>query len=167
MAKAKAVQSANPARGGAAPWARRLRVLHLYAGALFAPAIAFFAVSGALQEFGLHQPRPDSGEAPPVWIARLAAVHKHQTLALPAKAVAPRKKPKSTGRDAPAAREAPPPAGMATVILRVFFCAASVGLLASTLTGLYLAFRFSRRPRLVAAMTAAGAATPLLLLMMR
>jgi hypothetical protein len=163
--------SATPRRAALA-WPRLLRQAHLYAGALFAPAILFFAFSGALQEFGLHEARAGAAYQPPVWVMRLAAVHKHQTLALPVKrTLAAAGKPKHA-HDSQAAsavaepdRRAPPPPGPRTVLLRVFFCAASIGLVGSSLTGLYLAFAFSRRPRLVLALVVLGAAAPVALLL--
>ena len=142
--------------GGASTWPYRLRRLHLYLGALFAPALLFFAFSGALQEFGLHDPGPD-GYRPAVWIEQLAAVHKHQTLKPPVAA-----KRKSVGGGA---IKVAPPTPVRTTILRVFFCAASGGLIVSTLIGLYLALRFSRRPRLILALAGAGVLIPLLLLL--
>ena len=51
------------------------------------------------------------------------------------------------------------------MLLKGFALAASASLAVSTLTGLYLAFRFSRRPRLVAALVLAGIAAPLATLM--
>ncbi|HEY2049026.1 MAG TPA: hypothetical protein VGH03_06765 [Caulobacteraceae bacterium] len=143
--------------GAASTWPYRLRRLHLYLGALFAPALLFFAFSGALQEFGLQDAGQD-GYRPAAWIEQLAAVHKHQTLKLPV--VAAKRKSVDGG-----AIKVAPPTPVRTTILRVFFCAASVGLIVSTLIGLYLALKFSRRPRVILALAGAGVVIPLLLLL--
>ena len=67
------------------------RKLHRYLGVFFTPAILFFAFTGALQTFGLHESK-QRGEPPPVaWIAALASVHKDQHLPQPRRAAAPRK----------------------------------------------------------------------------
>jgi ABC-type nickel/cobalt efflux system permease component RcnA len=59
---------------------RRLRQFHLYLGTLFAPAIIFFAFSGALQTLGLHENRNHGPVEPQAWIVVLASVHKDQRL---------------------------------------------------------------------------------------
>jgi len=56
---------------------KQIRQLHLYMGTLFAPAILFFAFTGALQTFGLHEGARGSNSTPPAWIAQLAQVHKN------------------------------------------------------------------------------------------
>ena len=61
------------------------RLLHVYLGVFFAPAILFFALTGALQTFSLHEEARGSAYKPPVWIVRLAQLHKKQVLALPAR----------------------------------------------------------------------------------
>lgn len=164
MVESTAAPAARAGKGArAAAWARNLRALHLYLGALFAPALLFFAFSGALQEFSLHEAAPGGGYHPPGWIVRLAQVHKHQTLALPpAKPAKPAKDRKAGGSDA---KPAPEPAKPQTLAARAFFAAAGAGLFASTLIGIYLAFRFTRRPRLVLALIMLGLVAPLLLVL--
>lgn len=158
--------AARPAAARPSPWPRRLRQLHLYLGALFAPAILFFAFSGALQEFGLHEARPGSAARPAEWIVRLAAVHKHQTLATPPdrRARPAASRPRHGGLATEPA-EAIPPVPVRTLMLRVFFAAAAAGLSVTTLIGLYLAFRFARHPRLAGMLLLLGLAAPLLLLL--
>ena len=43
------------------------REWHLYLGTLFAPSIIFFALSGSLQLFGLHEGHPGEAYQPPAW----------------------------------------------------------------------------------------------------
>ena len=45
-----------------------LRQIHLYLGVFTAPAILFFALSGVLQTFGLHETTKDSSYKPARWI---------------------------------------------------------------------------------------------------
>ena len=62
---------------------RRVRQFHLWLGMLFAPAILFFAFTGALQTFDFHE--TEDGIAPPKWIATIAAIHKKQDFPKPRK----------------------------------------------------------------------------------
>ena len=59
------------------------RVVHLYFGVWIAPALLFFALSGALQTFDLHSTARDGTYRPAKWILVLAQLHKHQTSQLP------------------------------------------------------------------------------------
>lgn len=155
--------SLKPRRTAPGAWARRLRLLHLSLAALFAPAILFFAVTGALQTFSLH--KANGGAAAAEWIVRAAAVHKRQTLAPKADDDQPAAPPKHVKRkhDKPAP-VGPPPMPWGTLALKVYTVAVAFGLVALTLSGLYLGFKFSRRPRLILALVAVGALAPLLLL---
>jgi len=58
---------------------KSLRQLHLYLGCFFAPLVAFFAFTGILQTYNLHD-TPKVGPPPPAWIKSLASVHKNQSL---------------------------------------------------------------------------------------
>ena len=161
-----AASFAPPRKPPASAWPRRLRLAHLYLGAFFAPTLIFLACTGGLQVLTLH--KPTATYAAPPWLVRLAAVHKRQTLDPkadddPAPALVPTKKKTPHGPHRP--RPAPLPMPLGQVLLKGFALAASVSLTISTLTGLYLAFRFSRRPRLVAALVLAGIAAPLATLM--
>lgn len=48
---------------------------------LFAHSIIFFALSAALQLFGLHEGHPGEAYQPPKWIEKVGEIHKDQTLA--------------------------------------------------------------------------------------
>ncbi len=58
---------------------RYLRLIHLYFGVFLAPAILFFAFTGALQTFSLHETTRGSSYKPPSWAVTLAQIHKKQT----------------------------------------------------------------------------------------
>ncbi len=67
---------------------KSLRKLHLYVGLFIAPALLFFAFTGAVQTLSLHEGAGDS-YAPPKWLAELSQVHKNQTLQMHKAASAP------------------------------------------------------------------------------
>src|SRR5277367_2615131 len=60
-----------------------LRLIHLYIGVFIAPAILFFAFTGALQTFSLHETTRGSDYKPPAWAVTLAQIHKKQTPIVP------------------------------------------------------------------------------------
>jgi uncharacterized iron-regulated membrane protein len=43
------------------------RLIHLYIGVFIAPALLFFAFTGALQTFSLHETTRGSSYRPPAW----------------------------------------------------------------------------------------------------
>jgi hypothetical protein len=137
-------------------WARRV---HLYSGVLFAPAILFFAITGLVQVFDLHKSSATDGYRAPELVQRLAALHKDQTFALPHKDDAPKKRDRADPGGSKTVGK--PPIGPAQALIKVFAALAATGLAASTLLGLYIAYRFNRGPWLVTGLLIAGAALPL------
>jgi uncharacterized iron-regulated membrane protein len=73
------------------------RQLHLYLGLFFAPSIIFFAFTGSLQTFSLHENK-HPGDHNPEWIATLASVHKDQVLPV-------KKQPSKAKEQSPAAKQ--------------------------------------------------------------
>ncbi len=144
------------------PLMRRVQQLHLWLGTLFAPMIIFFALTGALQTFNLHE-KPGT----PAWIARLSQVHKNQTLAVrerppgppPSKSGASATPPRSEG-----AGEAPHESGPSPLPLKIYVLLMAVGLIATTLLGIWMAFKYSRDKRVVWGLLAAGVLLPVILL---
>ena len=148
------------------------RAWHSYAGAFFAPAILFFSITGALQTFNLHKPLP--GWRPPAVVQALASMHKNQNLHVkytddpaPQAADKPAKPGKRAKADKPA-EAAKPAAPLASVIaqwvLKVFAALVSVGLTATTVLGLWMAWQTTRR-RTVLLCFAAGAVLPMLVML--
>jgi hypothetical protein len=153
---------------------QQIRRLHLYLGVFFAPAIIFFSFTGAMQTFSLHESRPGEG-AKPAWIAKLAEIHKNQRLAQPRKPPAeepampnpqratdgpvrgpePAKEEQNT--KARSARPSPLP-------LKIFVLFMAVGLISTTLLGIWMAFKYNRDPKVVWGLLIAGAVLPVLLL---
>ena len=153
-------------------WARQW---HLYLGTLFAPSILFFAFTGSLQLFGLHEGHPGEAYQPPAWVQRLGSIHKDQTVS--EKHGPPPGFAREQGRppEADKARrpQQPPQGGRPnegrksnklTLALKWFFLATAVGLIFSTLLGIYMAFKFNRSRALVWGMLFLGTAIPLALI---
>ena len=77
--------TSTPHQRSAPAWSLALwiRKIHTYAGALFAPAIVFFAITGGLQVYHLHRNQPASGYRAPALIQLLGVLHKDQLLKAP------------------------------------------------------------------------------------
>jgi hypothetical protein len=146
---------------------KRIRKLHLYLGTLFAPAIIFFAFTGALQTFGFHENSKGSGEPPPKWIAKLAEVHKNQRFNKPSATGATHQEkhvsPESTRPRNPLPAAIGPRPTVLALKCFVFFMA--FGLITTTGLGIYMSFKYNRDKRIVYALLFAGIALPLTLLL--
>jgi hypothetical protein len=139
---------------------KRVRILHLYLGLLFAPSILFFSFSGVFQLFGLHESQP--GNPPPArWIATMAQVHKSQNLDVHEKPRGPARPPSARKTPAAARPDAAPKENLA---LKWYFCLMAVGLMVTTLLGIYMAFKYNRDRRIIWGLLAAGVVIPLLAL---
>lgn len=155
------------------------RTLHLYLGVFTAPMLLFFAITGGLQSFSLHETTRGSSYTPPAWLASAAQFHKKQTTVLPQRRPRPSE---AGGKDtlAPVATNAKatnrPSLKTASdnadarpkknlLPMKAFFALVALGLLISVLSGLYMAWRYSRKPMLFGAILGAGVAVPLLLLL--
>ena len=161
---------------------RIARSIHLYLGVFSAPMLLFFAITGGLQTFGLHEASRGSSYTPPAWLASMAQLHKKQTVHVPLRRPrAPSADLIGAARDAPTgaiagARAMTPGVGAAErsgavpkanlLPMKLFFAVISLSLLISVLTGLYLAWRFSRRPGLFGMVLLAGFIVPIMLSML-
>lgn len=145
-----------------------VRSLHLYLGVFVTPALIFFAFTGALQTFSLHETTRGSSYKPPAWIATLAQIHKKQNTVVPARKLQPGPSPAAslssprTGTPAISATSSRPPHPLP---LKLFFLAVSISLFLSTISGLYMSYRYVRNKPLITATLAAGTIFPLLLLL--
>jgi hypothetical protein len=150
------------------------RQWHLYLGTLFAPSIIFFAFSGSLQLFSLHEGHPGDAYQPPAWIQTLASIHKDQVLSkkhkAPAASAGEQKAAPVTDESLKLLRPEGAPANEKggshplTFALKWFFLAMGVGLIFSTSLGIYMAFKFNRSRALVWGMLLLGTAIPLALI---
>ncbi len=139
---------------------KRVRQFHLWLGTFFAPAILFFAFTGALQTFSLHEGRPGDPYQPPQWIVKLAQIHKKQNMAT--KPPSPPRTP-DRARQSPRKDEAPAKPrqdSASTRILKWFVFLMSLGLISTTALGIYMAFQFTRDARVIWGLLAAGTILP-------
>lgn len=182
-----------------------VRYTHLYLGVFIAPALLFFAFTGALQTFSLHETIRGSSYKPPAWIATLAQIHKKQTMTIPARRLPPpTPQAAGPGSDKPGSdkpgsgksgsgkpdpgrpdfgrpdsgrpdfgkqgrmEQAQPSALLAKphnpLPLKLFFLLVSIGLFISTLSGLYMSYRYSRNRTVITGLLIAGVVIPIALL---
>jgi len=160
-----------------------VRTGHLYMGVFAAPMLLFFAITGGLQTFSLHETQRGSDYAPPAWLVSMAQLHKKQTLEV-RKRTRPPQAAVTTTEAASAKLASKSDSGAEitadprTMIkreserprknllpMKIFFAVVAISLLLSVLTGLYMAWRFSRRPALFSGVLLAGVVVPLLLML--
>lgn len=153
-------------------WLQFYRKTHLYIGVFTAPAILFFALTGALQTFSLHESARDGSYKPAQWILLFAQIHKKQTTQIPVRKAPPQlttvnvaagKKSEEKKPD-PAPQAVQPPSQRNHLALKLFFLVVAVSLFLSTLTGLYLAWTYRRDRILATALLLAGIVVPILLM---
>lgn len=166
---------------------RSVRQLHLYIGTFISPALLFFAFTGALQTFSLHETTRGSSYIPPRWAVVLGQIHKKQTDVVPNRrqpppeAKAPEARTRAsrpsdsssdplTPRQPGAAPSVPTPSPAPAdgpkrhpLPLKIFFLLVSIGLFTSTLTGIYMSYRYNRSPALITGLLIAGALIPMAL----
>ncbi len=118
---------------------KRIRQIHLYLGAFFGPMLIFFALSGALQTFRLQETPKGSDYTPPAWVVRFAEVHKNQ-------------RPVQDRNVRP------------SLPLKWFVVLMSLGLIATSVLGLYMAFKYNTDRRVVWGVIILGVVIPVGLL---
>src|SRR5277367_4525806 len=90
------------------------RLTHLYIGVFITPALLFFAFTGALQTFSLHETTRGSSYKPPTWAVLLAQIHKKQTPIVPVRKLPPPEKAATDKAVPPQAHQNKPQAPAAT-----------------------------------------------------
>ena len=128
-----------------------IRLAHYYAGVFFAPTIIFFAFSGVLQVFKLHESYRDTPGAQGGPIAWMSQVHRESALIPPKVAPA-----------APA--KAPPPRPERSAPFKWFAALMGVSLIGASLAGLWIAYNYPKRRRSYFATLVAGIIVPILIL---
>jgi hypothetical protein len=142
------------------------RLAHKYMGVFISPAVLFFAFSGALQTFSLHESGKGSSYSPPHWIVVLSRIHKDQTPVVPP----PRPKPAPDAAAKPHAISPIPAPPMIPVKkhnpwpLKIFFLVVAIGLVISTLTGLTMAYKYAGNKLAITLTLIAGIVIPLAML---
>lgn len=155
---------------------KAVRLTHLYVGVFVAPAILFFAFTGAVQTFSLHETTKGSDYHPPRILVILAQIHKKQTPVVYSKTPAPSaasKPPKgsetaSSGVVAaakPALPAATDPPKHDAWPLKVFFLLASISLCISTLSGTYMSYKYVRNRTLITTLLILGLVIPVLMIL--
>jgi hypothetical protein len=143
---------------------KNIRQIHLFLGTFFAPAIIFFAFSGILQVFGLHESRGPDAAPPAAWIAQLAAIHKDQHLRI--------EKPQQEdehhdheGHEANAHEHAHPAETPASSwALKAFVLLMAISLISTSVLGIYIAAQNPRTRRNAWISLVLGIIVPVLLM---
>ena len=138
-----------------------IRVWHTYLGMLIAPSVLFFALTGALQTFRLHEAH--GAYQPLPLVEKLGMLHKDQVFA-------PKERHKRPPEPA-SAREGPPspPAedanriSLGTLVLKWFFLLVAAGLTSSTVLGLWIGLTHLRHKRVALGLLAVGIVLPVAL----
>src|SRR5580658_11140943 len=141
-------------------WTLRLRQWHAYIGLFIAPSVLFFAVTGALQIFNLHEAH--DGYRPAVLLEKLSAVHKDQVFERPHEHEEPAAAAPAGDADQHPADDDDKP-GASTLALKWLFLFVAIGLIFSTSIGIWMGITQLRRPALAWTLIAAGVTAPVLL----
>ncbi len=135
---------------------------------LIAPSVLFFAATGLLQIYSLHEDH--TGYTPLSLIENLSAVHKDQRFGTghrePAGVERPQSvKPASAAPRIDAVRHAAKirKFNVATSLLKAVFASVAVGLILSTILGLWIAIQNVTRRRTHLVLLSIGAIVPLIL----
>lgn len=146
----------------------KIRQWHTYLSLITAPSIIFFALTGILQIFSLHEAR--GTYHPPAFIEKLGRVHKDQVFALRPERPAP----------PPAAAEASPApmaehhhdddddqvAMIPVYLLKWFFTLVALSLTITAGLGLYIGLSNARRKKTGWVLVAIGAVIPIALILL-
>jgi hypothetical protein len=141
-----------------------LRRWHAYVGLFIAPSVLFFALTGTIQIFNLHEAH--GSYHPAVLLEKLSAVHKDQVFEEPHDQSAPdhdATHAAAGGGDQPAADEEEKPSG-STYALKWFFTVVSLGLIGSTLIGIWMGTTQIRQKGLAWTLLIVGVLVPIGLL---
>ena len=146
---------------------KAIRLTHLYSGVFLAPAILFFAITGGLQMFSLHETTRGSSYVPPAILVHLAQLHKKATLTVPQRKVVPLPSASTALPLAPKTPVALQPPQPSYLPMKIFFDFVALGLVVSTLTGLVMSWTYTRNKPLIASAFLAGIVVPVLLLLLQ
>ena len=137
-----------------------IRVWHTYLGMLIAPSVLFFALTGALQIFSLHEAH--GAYQPFPMVEKLGMLHKDQVFA---------RKERHEHEPEPASdQKGPPPphddddhVSLGTLVLKWFFLLVAAGLTSSTVLGLWIGLTHLRHKRVALGLLAVGIVLPVAL----
>ena len=143
---------------------KTIRQIHLYLGTFFAPAIIFFALTGAVQTFGLHEDARDGSYHAPAWLSILAEIHKDQSLGKPHRGPPPGLVPGRAAMGASGAVPGAPRKLRASQPLKVFVAFMAIGLIVTATLGIYIATKNIRARKITWTLLVLGTALPIALL---
>jgi hypothetical protein len=123
----------------------------------------FFSLTGAIQIFNLHEAH--GGYHPAVLLEKLSAVHKDQVFKAPHDHDAPRAAAGGAGGQPAEDQDDDEKLSASTLALKWFFLAVSLGLVISTLIGLWMGATQIRRKGLAWTLFVVGTLVPLGLLL--
>ena len=116
---------------------KTIRQVHLYLGCIFAPLMIYFALSGIWQVYRLNDVPKDEPSALRTVLHAISNPHTHSTL--------PGANPKTNESE----------------LFEGLAALAGAGIILTSVLGIIMAFRFSKRPRLVLACILAGVIIPI------
>jgi hypothetical protein len=134
-----------------------IRQLHGYVGLFIAPSVLFFALTGALQVFSLHEAHGSYQPFP--LVEKLSSVHKDQVFSL-----GHHHDSEPGAPSPPAAKEDDDEPALSTALLKWFFLLVAICLTFSTAFGIWMGLTQTRRKRLAWLLLTAGALIPSVLL---
>lgn len=144
-----------------------IRRWHTYIGLFVAPSVLFFALTGAVQIYSLHEAH--GSYHPPAIIEKLSSVHKDQVFAHGHHhdAPAPDGPAQAPGAGAvAAASDDEDKVGPSTLALKAFFLLVALCLALSTAFGLWMGLTQTRPRRLAWTLVLAGTLIPAVLLLL-
>jgi hypothetical protein len=130
-----------------------IRKWHSYIGIFIAPSVLFFALTGALQVFSLHEAH--GGYEPFPLVEKLSSVHKDQEFKMGHHHAPAGAKPDADDDD-----KTPP----AQLMLKAFFALVAAALAVSTAFGLWMGLKYTRHRGLAWGLLLAGAVIPVALI---
>ena len=137
-----------------------IRVWHTYLGILIAPSVLFFALTGALQIFSLHEAH--GRYEPPALLEKMSSLHKDQVLE-PKAHEDHAARDSDAGANPPAAAQPAESPPLRTTVLKWFFLLVALGLIVSTFLGLWMGLTHITRKRTGWWLLAVGIAAPVVL----
>jgi hypothetical protein len=137
-----------------------IRKIHGYVGLFIAPSVVFFALTGALQLYGLHEAR--GAYHPPAVLEKLGNLHRDQRFGLSEHEAGPadHEHDHDPGPDAKGAAKAEEATPLRETALKALFLVVATGLTLSTLLGVWMALLPHRRNALAVSLLVAGVALP-------
>lgn len=126
-----------------------IRLAHYYAGVFFAPTIFFFAFTGVMQVFGLHESYRQTPGAQGDAIAWMSQIHKEAAL------IPPKAAPAKASHNDHAERSNP---------FKYFAALMGISLMGIALAGIWIAFKYPNRRRSFTVTLIAGVVIPMVLI---